>query len=139
MLSSDHVIVNLDQNLAAGRGRTSTSASKAFGALICHGTWWHLQLERPLVGVEVCRMHCWPVGQYESSLCGAAVEIWEALQQEVVTCKQIAGFVGDAWHLRVMGTFFMWLLSNLVLTEAPLCRITDSSGKREVDTQSSKI
>ena len=118
----DDVIVDLDQNPISGRGRMTTEASRSFGTLICHGTLWHLQLARPMVAVEICRMHCWPVGDYEMATTACTVDIWNCLRSGIITCRELTAFIGDRWHLRVVGSWIMRMLANLVRTDAPLCR-----------------
>ena len=120
LLGSDDVIVDLDQNPAAGRGKVSTDASQSFCTLITHGCLWHIQLARPLISVEACRVHCWLVGDWEMSSTPHVVDMWKCLQDDVVTCKQMFAFQGDGLHLRVFGSWIMWMFANVGCRDAPL-------------------
>ena len=81
-----------------------------------------MRLRRPLLAREMARLHGWPIEDSELAKCGSVVPggIRSLLFSNKLTCVQLCSMIGDSWHLRVQGCFWMFLLANLTKVTMPL-------------------
>lgn len=113
------LVVDLDQNPQTGFGRYMSEQS-SFATLLRHGTLWSMKHRRPLLAVEMAKLHCWPTTSRDLAEVGGVVSIGHLLQSASLSCNSLVQMLGDGWHLRVQGSFIMWLLSSLTRTSASI-------------------
>ena len=112
-------ICDLDQNCGSGHGRLTCDGQK-FPSLLRHGMHWHLRLGRPLVATELARVHSWPVTAAECEAVGSICCIQSRVVSGEFRCKDLVKCIGDGWHMKAFGTFWLWLLANVIRTSDKL-------------------
>ena len=133
------VVVDLDQNPAAGFGRMVTARSASFPTLIRHGCHWSITDCRPLLAVKQAMMHCWPITASEITAVGSVVSIGDLLKSGALSCHSLVAMLGDSWHLRVQGMFMMWMLASLTRVSFPLRVMKRSGADRDDDAETNVL
>ena len=126
LLPGEAVLVDLDQNPAAGRGRMTTlSMAKRetfLPTLIQHQVLWNTETDSPLTALDHLKAHGWLVEEEECAFFGSCAS-WRAdLISKTITHRQVISMMGDSWHIPLQGRWLMYLLSIMELRDNRLPR-----------------